>query len=107
MTCFQVLDEFYANLHSVGISAATGAGIDELFERIGVAAGEYEEHYLPALKERIAAKKQREQDASMARLKRDLKEADKVGMDGGRVMRAQTPAGGGESNTTEDSKVEQ
>lgn len=34
-----VLDEFYANLKAVGVSAVTGEGLDELFEVRGGAGG--------------------------------------------------------------------
>jgi len=38
-----VLDEFYTNLRAVGVSAATGEGMDELFEAIQDAAKEFQE----------------------------------------------------------------
>jgi hypothetical protein len=30
--CSQVLDEFYQNLQTIGVSAVTGEGMDEFFE---------------------------------------------------------------------------
>ena len=48
-----VLDEFYANMRSVGVSAITGQGIMELFVAIGDAKNEYYENYLPELQKKV------------------------------------------------------
>ena len=45
-----VLDEFYNHLHKVGVSAATGEGVDELWKVVQLAAEEYESGYLVDLK---------------------------------------------------------
>ncbi len=40
-----VLDEFYQNLKTVGLSAVTGNGIDKFFEAVDEAVVEYETEY--------------------------------------------------------------
>lgn len=42
-----VLDSFYENLKTVGVSAVTGAGVDQLFDKLREAAEEYETVYKP------------------------------------------------------------
>lgn len=69
------LDEFYTTIHAVGVSAATGAGMDELFAAIDLAAKEYEEEYVPELVEAFANRKarlEREQERDMERLKAEF-----------------------------------
>ena len=44
------LDEFYSSIRSVGVSAATGEGMQDLFDAILDAGKEYMEFYLPELK---------------------------------------------------------
>ena len=77
-----VLDEFYNNhLHKVGVSAATGDGVDEFWEVVQRAAAEYEDGYLVDLKNRIEEQKAKEramQRAGARRLARDLQEDGKL-----------------------------
>ena len=51
-----VLDEFYKNLHRVGVSAMSGEGIEKLFEEIDKSVESYNTEYLPFLKEKIENK---------------------------------------------------
>ena len=48
----QVLEEFYEHLKNVGVSAATGEGIDAFFEQVQACAEEYRQLYLPELQQR-------------------------------------------------------
>ena len=41
-----VLDEFYRNINTVGVSSVTGEGIEELFFKIDNSVIEYNEVYL-------------------------------------------------------------
>ena len=84
-----VLDEFYAGLRCVGVSALTGEGADELTEALAAAAAEYEETYAKELAERRAQREAEEaarRDANLAAFR-----ADHAASVGGRV---EVPAGG-------------
>lgn len=48
----QVLDEFYENLKAVGVSAATGAGMEELFTAVDECREEYNQTYKKELEQR-------------------------------------------------------
>ena len=48
----QVLEEFYENLQSVGVSAVTGEGMDAFFQQVQACAEEYRQLYLPELQKR-------------------------------------------------------
>jgi GTPase SAR1 family protein len=72
-----VLNEFYQNLRTVGVSAMSGAGIFDLFDKVKEAAKEYEEGYLPDLIKRMKEKEQKlaeNKQLEMEKLQRDLKE---------------------------------
>ncbi len=72
-----VLDEFYNHLHKVGVSAATGEGVDEFWSVVRKAASEYEDGYLVDLRCRIEeqnAKEIAKRRVSARRLVRDLEE---------------------------------
>jgi len=52
LLCLQVLDEFYENLKAVGVSAATGAGMEELFTAVDECREEYNQTYKKELEQR-------------------------------------------------------
>jgi GTPase SAR1 family protein len=70
-----VLDEFYRNLHTCGVSAATGDGMDDFWKAVDNAAKEFESDYLEDLRNRIEeqnAKKKALAKAGLEKLKQDI-----------------------------------
>jgi GTPase SAR1 family protein len=70
-----VLDEFYRNLHTCGVSAATGDGMDEFWKSVDAAAKDFETDYIEDLKLRMReqiARKNAIARLSMEKLNRDI-----------------------------------
>eukprot|EP00250_Pteridium_aquilinum_P018071 c23926_g2_i1 orf=372-1514(-) len=73
-----VLDEFYQNLRTVGVSAVTGAGLNDFFEAVDACADEYMDTYKKELDVKRAEKEQKEElrkQETLARLKKDIEES--------------------------------
>ena len=74
-----VLEEFYENLDTVGISAVTGEGIDEFFKAVGKCAQDYKDNYLPDLERRIAEKEKENEERKIEEKKKlmeDIKRSE-------------------------------
>jgi GTPase SAR1 family protein len=71
------MDEFYRNMKACGVSAVSGAGMDELLTAVDAAGLDFKETFLPEIVRRIKLRKEAEaakQKDSMERLAKDLKE---------------------------------
>lgn len=60
-----VLDKFYENIRTVGVSAGTGQGLDEFFVKVDEAVKEYYEEYKPMLEKLKKEREERMQKASL------------------------------------------
>ncbi|RXH76141.1 hypothetical protein DVH24_019029 [Malus domestica] len=73
-----VLDEFYKNLQSVGVSAVSGAGMKDFFNAIEASADEYMETYKADLDKRRAEKQRLEEEhrkENMEKLRKDMEKS--------------------------------
>lgn len=84
-----MLEEFYNHLDVVGVSAATGYGIDDFFSAVQNKAEEFERDYVPELerrwKERDAEKENSGQNQDLGRMMEDMR------VDGERAKKSRRP----------------
>lgn len=66
-----VLDEFYANIKCVGVSAITGQGLDEFLTSIKEACVEYETEYKKDLEKRMSEKKTASASEEVSKVRAD------------------------------------
>jgi GTPase SAR1 family protein len=63
-----VLDDFYGNMPSVGVSSVTGSGMDDFFKAVDASVDEYEANYFADLTQKkealMEARRQEEEENS-------------------------------------------
>lgn len=96
-----VLDEFYATIRTVGVSAVSGEGMDDLFQAVKDLTQEYKDVYAPALEqqkkdmlEKERLKKERQIERMKAELEKDenLQRGEQVVLDGGKLNKQSAAA---------------
>ena len=70
-----VLDEFYKNIKTVGVSAITGQGMDKLFKQIEKCKKDYYNEYKPMLIKKIKQKKLMEEQEKKEQMEKIEKES--------------------------------
>ncbi|GAB6028679.1 GPN-loop GTPase 1 [Chamberlinius hualienensis] len=76
-----VLEEFYETLKTVGVSAASGAGVDDFFQTVTEAVVEYETNYLPEYKRLLKEKEDdygNKRKQELENLRKDMGEGSEV-----------------------------
>eukprot|EP01060_Flectonema_neradi_P040244 TRINITY_DN9101_c0_g1_i1.p1 TRINITY_DN9101_c0_g1~~TRINITY_DN9101_c0_g1_i1.p1 ORF type:complete len:415 (+),score=111.02 TRINITY_DN9101_c0_g1_i1:106-1350(+) len=74
-----VLQEFYENLRCAGMSAVTGAGVENLMSEIKEAKEDYINYFLPELKQKMEkrrAEEAKKQAEDIQKLEKDISKAD-------------------------------
>eukprot|EP00741_Cyanophora_paradoxa_P012643 tig00020614_g12214.t1 len=72
-----VLDEFYKNIRTVGVSAVSGEGISDFLAAVDDARKEYWEVYRPHLERKMAEREKERAEEQMAKLSEDMPESEK------------------------------
>lgn len=73
-----VLDEFYKNLRSVGVSAVSGSGMEDFFNAIEASSDDYMDNYKADLDKRRAEKERLEEERrreNMDKLRKDMEKS--------------------------------
>ncbi|UZJ52573.1 hypothetical protein CBS101457_001893 [Exobasidium rhododendri] len=71
-----VLDEFYGNLRTVGVSSTTGEGLEDFYKAVEEARQEYVDDYRPELEKVVqerADKKEKEKRVQLDKMMKDMK----------------------------------
>ncbi|GAB2218868.1 hypothetical protein Drorol1_Dr00002100 [Drosera rotundifolia] len=76
-----VLDEFYKNIRTAGVSALSGSGMDEFFKAIEASTEEYMESYKADLDKRRAEKQRLEEERRRENMDKLRKDMEKSGGD--------------------------